>query len=59
MSRRIQNDFDEEINNEIDELAYKLRFRHPNSRKRNRIADNKPSHKIKRNRPKYDEAEYD
>lgn len=59
MSRRMQNNFDEEINDEIDKLPYKLRFRHPNNSKRSRIADHGRSQKIKRNRQKYDETEYD
>jgi hypothetical protein len=59
VSRRRQNDFDEESNDEIEKLPYRLRFRHPNNRKRDRIADHEPSQKNKRNRPKYDETEYD
>lgn len=59
MSRRLRDDFDEDINEEIDELASRLHFRNPNERKRNRTAKNEPSPKIKKNRPKYDEAEYD
>lgn len=59
MSRRLRDDFDEDVNEEIDELASRLRFRNPNERKRNRTAKNETSPKIKRNRPKYDETEYD
>lgn len=59
MSRRLQNQFDEDTDEDIDELAYRLRFRHPNDRKRNRFANEEPSPKIRRNKRRYDEAEYD
>ena len=55
MSRRLQNDFDEEI----DELGYRVRFRNPNDRKRNRLANNEPTPKIRRNRSRRDAREYD
>ncbi len=55
MSRRLRNDFDEEI----EELDYKFRFRHPNDRKRNRLGNNEPAPKIRRVRPRHDVTDYE
>lgn len=59
MNKRSRHDFDEDINEDMDELAYKYRFRNPNDRKRNRLGKNEHTSKAKRHRPNYDEKDYD
>ncbi len=56
---RLRHDFDDEVDEEMDELASKFRFRNPNERKRNRQVNNDHAPKAKRNRHRYDETEYD
>ncbi|MEJ2530075.1 MAG: hypothetical protein P8Z39_08465 [Gammaproteobacteria bacterium] len=56
---RLRHDLDEEVDEDLDELAYRFRFRNPNDRKRNRVANNDHSPKAKHYRHRYDETEYD
>ena len=58
MSKR-RHDLDEDIDEEMNEIANKFRFRNPNDKKRNRHTRDATWSKIKRNRNRYDESGYD
>jgi hypothetical protein len=52
-------DLDQDVDEEMDELADRFRFRNPNDKKRNRLSKDSALSKIKRNRHRYDETGYD
>jgi hypothetical protein len=52
-------DLDQDVDEEMDELADRFRFRNPNDKKRNRLSKDSALSKTKRNRHRYDETGYD
>lgn len=58
MNKR-RHDLDEDMNEEMNELATRFSFRNPNDKKRNRHTRGAPFSKSKRNRHRYEDTEYD
>ena len=55
MSKR-KDSLDQDIDEEMDELSGRYRFRNPFKKKRNRLNKDPTLSKIKRNRHRYDET---